>query len=880
MKQESSSMKPLFTPFLLLGLVAPASLMASPYPADAPWPVFRGDSKNTGRSHIIPAYRQTQPWYFRTEKGIFSTPVIDGDETIYVGSADRYFYALNADGSVKWSLQTGEIIDSAAALTERQGERFITVPSGDGHLYHLSLQPGYANTEDRILWKFDASQHRHEKDMGYDWFEGNVVAGPDGHLYAGNTNWNYYKLDPDTGALLWRYPTNNMNWSAGAFDDAGNVYWTSLDLQIRKVDPVGQATLWKKTTLGFVSASVALGSDDTAYVGSFDNKFYALDTRSGKTRWSFQTTDHIYGSAALGVDAAGQTNAIYFTSADGHLYRVSPQGQLQWKFEVGDVIRSSPAVGPAPEVEARDIVYFGAANGYLYAINSDDGSLRWAYDTTQYTAELRDRNDLNASPALGQNGVYIAGEHGYVWHIPYDYPLHHPEDQRVIVEQPHRDNGAEVRFASSGGSTLDQDAIPVLPAAALINTELLVRQDGQRLDAGFHINPAQGMTAASLLNLTPFHALHIEPSADAHYLHVVPRDFLMPDTDYQIALSGEYMWDGLRIGSLEIGAKHYDRFADTLRFRTAPALSDRLPLTVNDDAVSAFELRRLSVPNPSMMTSLNQIGFDSYDWIVGTVEIDDPDSANRGRFITWSIGGQPDADGPLVPYRGTEFMFPMTGRYQNDAFILENRNLQFEVSGIQIPFRHFEMRGQMRDDFTVMPGAAVYAEVSPFNDPVYGPLLAAGGLVNKNMKVVASGTYLTRALPADHRTATRPENVRVSRIDYVKPTLSAPGRVTVTLDQDGQYRSADHLTSILLVDDSQGEPVWLNYRLLTEEVTDATGALRQVILHLPKGTPVPGKPRAVVMTDVFPLHQAPLQSATFMESLIATLLNLIRSWLP
>jgi outer membrane protein assembly factor BamB len=51
-----------------------------------------------------------------TEKGIFSTPLIDSDGSIYIGSADHYFYALKPDGTLIWSFETGEIIDSAPAL--------------------------------------------------------------------------------------------------------------------------------------------------------------------------------------------------------------------------------------------------------------------------------------------------------------------------------------------------------------------------------------------------------------------------------------------------------------------------------------------------------------------------------------------------------------------------------------------------------------------------------------------------------------------------------------------------------------------------------------------------------------------------------------------
>ena len=80
------------------------------------------------------------------------------------------------------------------------------------------------------------------------------------------------------------------------------------------------------------------------------------------------------------------------------------------------------SAGPAGE--DRDIVYVGAADGRLYALNGDTGRRRWSYDTTPADPVLADRNDLNGSPALGRRGIYIGGEHGRVWFVPYDYCLY------------------------------------------------------------------------------------------------------------------------------------------------------------------------------------------------------------------------------------------------------------------------------------------------------------------------------------------------------------------------------------------------------------------------------------------------------------------------
>src|SRR5262245_44174677 len=90
-----------------------------PLDPHSPWPKFRRASAQTGLSPLAPASEQGEPWTFATGKGIFSSPVIAGDDTIYIGSADRIFYALGPGGEVRWQLLTGEIIDSSALLDDR-----------------------------------------------------------------------------------------------------------------------------------------------------------------------------------------------------------------------------------------------------------------------------------------------------------------------------------------------------------------------------------------------------------------------------------------------------------------------------------------------------------------------------------------------------------------------------------------------------------------------------------------------------------------------------------------------------------------------------------------------------------------------------------------
>jgi len=103
-------------------LAAAAALACTPARADvpvqagAPWPSMRADSRNTGQSQLPATYHGDMPWRYPTAKGIFSVPIVTADGTVYVGSADTYFYALNPNGTLRWRLKTGNIIDSAAVI--------------------------------------------------------------------------------------------------------------------------------------------------------------------------------------------------------------------------------------------------------------------------------------------------------------------------------------------------------------------------------------------------------------------------------------------------------------------------------------------------------------------------------------------------------------------------------------------------------------------------------------------------------------------------------------------------------------------------------------------------------------------------------------------
>jgi outer membrane protein assembly factor BamB len=816
-----------------------------PVQTDSPWPTFRRDAQNTGESPLPAVYPGGQPWSFQTGKGLFIISVIDGPGTIYFGSADHTFYALNPDGTLKWKFATGGIIDSAAALTTPDpdtGAPTITFISGDGKMYQLRID----NVPDsqRLLWDYQAPLR---PGVSYNnWFEGNVGVGYDGTLYAGNTNFLYYAIHPN-GTLDWTFATGSNNWSLGALGADGTIFWGSLDTYLHGVDPVGQQ-LWKRMTLGFVAASAAVGSDGTVYIGSFDSKLYAVDPLNGAVKWKFPTADHIYASVAL-ASTQGKTSAIYLASADGTLYALNPDGGLRWKFDTGVVIRSSPVIGKTPDGQS-DIIYFGAGNGRLYALNAD-GSLRWSFNTTSTDPELADRNDLNGSPALGKNGIYIGSEDGQLWYIPYDYCLHAVEDARCSTLQDLPENFTGLYYVTPGGNT--QPTLPdSLSASTMFTLRLMVRKDGQTVNARLCNNPVGCPQDALEVTIQPSVPFEVQHSADGKYIYIRPSTFLTPGQTYTVAARGNYYTGGLRLGNLTLGGGYAGKFGAQFHFSVQPSPTS-LPLQVGPKAVTALEWTRLAAPIPSMLPSLNQIGFDNMDWLMAPVLITPADARGQGQFVLWAIGVKQDPAGNLVADPASDFTIALNGRYQGQDFILTDQDFPMDITGIQIPFNLFELRGRLGTDGVTQHPAA-YADTQALSIPTFGPYLVIAGLANNwYQRLLVAGTYITR--PYNGSASQAPGNIRLDQVNYSPPSSGAPGKVVATfsLQPGTSYPLADHQAGLLLVDPASSTAVAMNYAADLSSQGDSQGNLQSVTLSLPKGLTLPAELRAYVLLDVFPL---------------------------
>ena len=58
------------------------------------------------------------------------------------------------------------------------------------------------------------------------------------------------------------------------------------------------------------------------------------------------------------------------------MYALDPAWNLLWRYDTGDVVRSSPVLGPA--AGGGLVLYVGAGNGTLFALDTATGRRRWS----------------------------------------------------------------------------------------------------------------------------------------------------------------------------------------------------------------------------------------------------------------------------------------------------------------------------------------------------------------------------------------------------------------------------------------------------------------------------------------------------------------------
>jgi len=845
-------------------------LLTIPVDPDSPWPKFRANALQNGRTGVEPEVSAIYPWEFHTTKGIFSSPVIDGAGRIYIGSADHYFYALEADGKVKWKFATEDILDSSALLDSR-GQ--VIFGAGDGHVYCLDRETG------REIWRFQADSPEEVaarygiKTYNLNWFEGNVSMLADGTVIVPNDNYLVYALNPKNGKLSREYLANEMVWAGPAVNtDSDSIFFASCFFAAVNTycyEGGSGRRRWTSGGLGSVSASPMLTSRSgkgAVVLGGFDGILRAFSQRNGSLIWKLGTRDHIYASPCQLSDGT-----IVQPSCDGTVYALDPwKGKLLWTFETSEPIRSSPAV------DARDRIYFGSGEGRLYCLNRD-GSFRWAYQCID-----GDRNDLNGSPALGSRGIVIGGENGGIFFIPYDYPLSNAAEGDPRALRKRKDllppEGSLFLYRNGFGRLFPEPPLNIRDNEP-ISLDHFIRKEGKTILSAIHPGSLEVHSPTGI-------PIRMHLSANRKFITLSPEESWTKGKGGEVTITIRCrVKTGLkRLGLKFFGGRKTHLLEQDFLFSVPPAGEKKaeLPYVIPEkpgDSASVLEISRFSCPSPTMLPSYNQIGFDSLHYLAGVVE------GKNDHAVLWAVQGslnEKTGETLVDPSRADFFVLNM--KYDSGLLTLYNYD-GFTISFFgswDMPFGTYRISLEVdRKSGRALGPGTLNALIRSGEIKLYGNFLKLTGMSDMRTGHMPVSGAVNVDLWNRSPTRDRPGKERrgPSQIS-MQPLVLDPAEaesIKLDIDKDGVraevsgcgFKAGAHVYGILLIDRGSGYPLGLNYARKTRLVTGEGGEVHEIILEYGEGaleyregaSKVSGmkKIRAYVMVDMYPVFRTDME---------------------
>ncbi len=241
-------------------------------------------------------------------------------------------------GCLKWKFETGGPVVSSVTIG---AEERVHIACEDGRLYTV-------DANGVLLWSYDANSP----------LLSSPTVGPDGSVYAGGENGWLYAVDVN-GNCRWTCSVEGRVYSSPAVSEQGSIFVGSDEGRLYAIGQDG-LKLWDfqirgtgRLPSGSIFASPAIGSDGTVYVGGlYDPNLYALDPCDGSVKWMCSFQFPVY------VDANGDEpgGLILIDCAEGYPL-------------------ASPVVGPDGTIY-QTLIH----DSNLYAINPDDGTIRWSTD--------------------------------------------------------------------------------------------------------------------------------------------------------------------------------------------------------------------------------------------------------------------------------------------------------------------------------------------------------------------------------------------------------------------------------------------------------------------------------------------------------------------
>lgn len=289
-------------------------------------------------------------------------------ETVLVATAQGTLLALNPDGSIRWTVDTGsQLNDVTAADLTGDGKDEIVLARQDYHVQVL-------DASGKELWKKALSYYRKPPYVNLV-RTGDIDGDGTPEVIAGGENWRFYAFRAD-GTELWNYESVHPSRSGAVADLDGDgkeevicgthYYWaTALN---------ADGTARWKYRFGPICYDIATGRFDGSsrrgvVFGSGDGKVHCVDA-AGKLRLQYDTGDEVKQVATGDLDGDG-IDEILAGSLNYNVYCFGADTNRRWRVDLGGPVSALEVVAQGKGGQA----FAGTVKGRLVTIDGQ-GSIR------------------------------------------------------------------------------------------------------------------------------------------------------------------------------------------------------------------------------------------------------------------------------------------------------------------------------------------------------------------------------------------------------------------------------------------------------------------------------------------------------------------------
>ena len=224
----------------------------------------------------------------------------------------------------------------------------------------------------KLLWKYKTG--------------GPIQASPvvaNGMVYVASTDHMLYALDAKQWGPKWSFKAGGaIRYAPTVWNN--RVYFSARDNHVYALNAENGDWLWEFRSDTWMDSSPIL-SKGRLYIGAYTQKIHVIDATTGELE--SQPKGRVY------------IDGVEYVCSQGQLRPIAPQHNVNAWRELMPLTYSFPAM-------ANGVVYMGARDNQIHALDIESRKEIWSYPTNGY---------IDAAPAISDGVLYVTSDDGYAY---------------------------------------------------------------------------------------------------------------------------------------------------------------------------------------------------------------------------------------------------------------------------------------------------------------------------------------------------------------------------------------------------------------------------------------------------------------------------------